>query len=71
MGFYPVIDVMLPMYSGGITTAVVDMGAVNPDSPIYESYIINYAFNIYDVGGLFGQIFCDLLTGPVYALILE
>lgn len=65
MGFYPVIDVMLPMYSGGITTGlVVDMGASSTRiAPIYESYIINYAFNIYDVGGShLDKYFVNLLT---------
>ncbi len=53
MGFYPVTDVMLTMYSGGFTTGlVIDMGASSTRiAPIYESYIINHAFQIYDIGG--------------------
>ena len=53
MGFYPVVDVMLTMYSGGFTTGlVVDMGAGSTRiAPIYESYALNHAFHVYNLGG--------------------
>jgi actin-related protein len=53
LGFYPVIDSMLTLYSGGFQTGlVVDIGDSSTRIvPIYEGYILNHALKILDIGG--------------------
>lgn len=52
-GFYPVLDSLLTMYSGGFQTGiVVEMGAgANRIVPIYEGYILDHAVQIVRTGG--------------------
>jgi actin-related protein len=53
MAFYPVIDSMLTLYSGGFQTGlVIEIGDSNTRIvPIYESYKLDHAIKILDVGG--------------------
>ena len=53
MAFYPVIDSMLTLYSGGFQTGlVIEIGDSSTRIvPIYESYKIDHAIKILDVGG--------------------
>jgi len=52
--YYPVRSALLTMYSGGFDTGlVVDMGAQSIRiTPIYESYIIDHAVDMLELGGL-------------------
>lgn len=52
-GFYPVLDALLTMYSGGFQTGiVVEMGAsANRIVPIYEGYILDHAVQLLRTGG--------------------
>jgi actin beta/gamma 1 len=53
MAFYPVLDSMLTLYSGGFQTGlVVEIGdSITRIVPIYEGYKINHAIKILDIGG--------------------
>ncbi|MHA2125084.1 MAG: hypothetical protein ACW99E_07225 [Promethearchaeota archaeon] len=53
MAFYPVLDSMLTLYSGGFQTGlIIEIGDSNTRIvPIYEGYKINHAVRILDVGG--------------------
>ncbi|MFX0037417.1 MAG: hypothetical protein ACFE9I_17480 [Candidatus Hermodarchaeota archaeon] len=53
MAFYPVLDSMLTLYSGGFQTGlIVEIGDSNTRIvPIYEGYKLEYAVRILDIGG--------------------
>ncbi|MHA1758363.1 MAG: actin family protein [Promethearchaeota archaeon] len=53
MGFYPVLDSMLTLYSGGFRTGlVIEIGDSGTRIvPIYEGYKISHAIKILDIGG--------------------
>jgi actin beta/gamma 1 len=53
MAFYPVLDSMLPLYSGGFQTGlIVEIGDSNTRIvPIYEGYKIEHAVKVLDIGG--------------------
>ena len=53
MGFYPVLDSMLTLYSGGFQTGlIVEIGDSNTRIvPIYEGYKLEHAVRILDIGG--------------------
>lgn len=53
MAFYPVLDSMLTLYSGGFQTGlIVEIGDSNTRLvPIYEGYKIDHAVKILDIGG--------------------
>lgn len=53
MAFYPVLDSMLTLYSGGFQTGlVVEIGDSNTRiTPIYEGYKIEHAIRIINLGG--------------------
>jgi actin beta/gamma 1 len=53
MSFYPVLDSMLTLYSGGFQTGlIIEIGDSNTRIvPIYEGYKINHAVRILDIGG--------------------
>ncbi len=53
MAFYPVLDSMLTLYSGGFQTGlIVEIGDSNTRIvPIYEGYKIEHAVKILDIGG--------------------
>ena len=52
-GFYPVLDSLLTMYSGGFQTGLcVEMGASSIRIvPIFESYKIEHAIQVIEIGG--------------------
>ncbi len=53
MAFYPVLDSMLTLYSGGFQTGlVVEIGDSSTRIiPIYEGYKLNHAIRIVEIGG--------------------
>ncbi|MBN2157195.1 MAG: actin family protein [Candidatus Lokiarchaeota archaeon] len=53
MGFYPILDSLLTMYSGGFQTGlVVEMGASSIRIvPIYQGYMLSHAIEILQIGG--------------------
>jgi len=53
MAFYPVLDSMLTLYSGGFQTGlIVEIGDSNTRIvPIYEGYKLDHAVRILDIGG--------------------
>ena len=53
MNFYPVLDSMLTLYSGGFQTGlIVEIGDSNTRIvPIFEGYKLNHAVRILDIGG--------------------
>ncbi len=53
MGFYPVLDSMLTLYSGGFQTGlIVEIGDSNTRIvPIYKGYKLEHAVRILDIGG--------------------
>ncbi|MFW9952759.1 MAG: actin, cytoplasmic 2 [Candidatus Thorarchaeota archaeon] len=53
MSFYPVLDSMLTLYSGGFQTGlVIEIGdSITRIVPIYEGYKIDHAIKILDIGG--------------------
>lgn len=53
MGFYPVLDSLLTMYSGGFQTGLcVEMGASSIRIvPIYEGYKLDHAIQVIEMGG--------------------
>ena len=53
MNFYPVLDSMLTLYSGGFQTGlIIEIGDSNTRIvPIYEGYKINHAVRILEIGG--------------------
>lgn len=53
MAFYPVLDSMLTLYSGGFQTGlIIEIGDSNTRIvPIYEGYKLNHAVKILDIGG--------------------
>lgn len=53
MAFYPVLDSMLTLYSGGFQTGlIIEIGDSNTRIvPIYESYKLEHAVRILDIGG--------------------
>ncbi|TET61480.1 MAG: actin, cytoplasmic 2 [Promethearchaeota archaeon] len=53
MAFYPVLDSMLTLYSGGFQTGlIVEIGDSNTRIvPIYEGYKLEHAVRILDIGG--------------------
>ena len=53
MAFYPVLDSMLTLYSGGFQTGlIVEIGDSNTRLvPIFEGYKIDHAVKILDIGG--------------------
>lgn len=53
MAFYPVLDSMLTLYSGGFQTGlIIEIGDSNTRIvPIYEGYKIEHAVKIIDIGG--------------------
>ncbi len=53
MSFYPVLDSMLTLYSGGFQTGlIIEIGDSNTRIvPIYEGYKLGYAVRILDIGG--------------------
>ncbi|MHA2390458.1 MAG: hypothetical protein ACXAEX_00675 [Promethearchaeota archaeon] len=53
MSFYPVLDSMLTLYSGGFQTGlIIEIGDSNTRIvPIYEGYKLTHAVRILDVGG--------------------
>ncbi|MFW9824921.1 MAG: actin family protein [Candidatus Thorarchaeota archaeon] len=53
MAFYPVLDSMLTLYSGGFQTGlIIEIGDSNTRIvPIYEGYKLSHAVRILDVGG--------------------
>jgi len=59
MGFYPILDSLLTMYSGGFQTGlVVEMGASSIRIvPIYKGYILSHAIEIIQIGGTILDMF--------------
>jgi actin, other eukaryote len=53
MGFYPILDSLLTMYSGGFQTGlVVEMGASSIRIvPIYKGYMLTHAIEVIQIGG--------------------
>jgi actin len=53
MGFYPILDSLLTMYSGGFQTGlVIEMGASSTRIvPIYQGYILSHAIEVIQIGG--------------------
>jgi actin len=53
MAFYPVLDSMLTLYSGGFQTGlVIEIGdSITRIVPIYEGYKLAHAIRILDIGG--------------------
>ena len=53
MAFYPVLDSMLTLYSGGFQTGlVIEIGdSSSRIIPIYEGYKLNHAIRIVEIGG--------------------
>ncbi len=53
MGFYPILDSLLTMYSGGFQTGlVIEMGASSIRIvPIYKGYILSHAIEVIHMGG--------------------
>ncbi|MFW9829297.1 MAG: actin, cytoplasmic 2 [Candidatus Thorarchaeota archaeon] len=53
MAFYPVLDSMLTLYSGGFQTGIIiEIGDSNTRIvPIYEGYKLEHAVRILDIGG--------------------
>ncbi|NHJ24850.1 MAG: actin, cytoplasmic 2 [Candidatus Lokiarchaeota archaeon] len=53
MAFYPVLDSMLTLYSGGFQTGlVIEIGdSITRIVPIYEGYKLSHAIKILDIGG--------------------
>ena len=53
MGFYPILDSLLTMYSGGFQTGlVIEMGASSTRIvPIYKGYILSHAIEVIQMGG--------------------
>ncbi len=53
MGFYPILDSLLTMYSGGFQTGlVVEMGASSTRIvPIYKGFMLSHAVEVIQMGG--------------------
>ena len=53
MGFYPILDSLLTMYSGGFQTGlVIEMGASSTRIvPIYKGYMLSHAVEVVQMGG--------------------
>ncbi|MHA1412591.1 MAG: actin, cytoplasmic 2 [Promethearchaeota archaeon] len=65
--FYPVLDSMLTLYSGGFQTGlVVEIGdSITRIVPIYESYKLDHAIRILDIGGRTLTRYMEKIMGEI------
>ena len=67
MAFYPVLDSMLTLYSGGFQTGlVVEIGdSITRIVPIYEGYKLEHAVKILNIGGRLISRYAETILGEV------
>ncbi|MFW9772655.1 MAG: actin, cytoplasmic 2 [Candidatus Heimdallarchaeota archaeon] len=67
MAFYPVLDSMLTLYSGGFQTGlVVEIGdSLTRIVPIYEGYKIDHAIRILELGGKVLTRYMEKILGEI------
>ncbi|MGB5909658.1 MAG: actin family protein [Promethearchaeia archaeon] len=67
MAFYPVLDAMLPLYSGGFQTGlVVEIGdSLTRIVPIYEGYKLDHAIRILELGGRTLTRYMEKILGEI------
>ncbi len=67
MAFFPVLDSMLTLYSGGFKTGlVIEIGdSATRIVPIYEGYKIQHAIKILDIGGRVLSRYMEKLLGSI------
>ena len=67
LGFYPVLDSMLTLYSGGFQTGlVIEIGdSLTRIVPIYEGYKLDHAIRILDIGGRTLTRYMEKILGEI------